>query len=666
LIQIPELTPELLKELGRSLGDCTFDDENQIRFLRALDSCEVQAAPGNGKTTLLIAKLALLSRTWTSRAQGVCVISHTNAARDEVERALLGHPEASAFLSYPHFIGTVTTFLHQYLALPYLRGLGWSVERIDDDAFAAAAKRAMRGKASLVKRTKQQNGKLLRQTEAWVSNLELADDFTCVAGHPPDRLKVRALRGQHGPSTDCGSDLQSLKAELVNQGIYRFGDLVAMAKKSLDLSPNLADRIRRRFPLVLLDEAQDTSGRQLQILNRLFGNGAVAYQRLGDRNQTLYESFSEGETLWEPSATVLPLNRTRRFGPEIAAFASRLTTRHGQQIQGEPGLPCRRTLLLFDQASIGRVHSAYVEEIRNHWPNRPGPPAKLWAVASRHSSYSPRGPWLPKSLVDYYPNYRADSSSSAQAETLCRMMQKASLLHAAGGQPRASLALAESALVRYLRLYGYTAEDGGRIHNANIWRTSLFSEDPCRSLAVRRLFLDSILKGNSAWVKNEWESFCDRLKTCLSLDDPPSGNEALKVFLEFAVSEAMAAATPTRTTKFAELNGLSVHLGSIHSVKGRTVDAVLLVESEIWKGAKAEDKCMDLEAILPHAFGIENCDFSENDARLSAATNVFVGVTRARQVLALAVRKSAVSTDLLDAARNQGWVVRDLTLASAR
>ncbi|WP_223620644.1 UvrD-helicase domain-containing protein [Lysobacter sp. ESA13C] len=665
MIRIPELTPELLDELGKSLGGCTFDDENQIRFLRTVDSCEVQAAPGNGKTTLLIAKLALLSRTWTSRVQGVCVISHTNAARDEVEKALLGHAAASVFLGYPHFIGTVTAFLHQYLAMPYLRGLGWSVERIDDDAFAAAAKRAMRGKASLVKRTKQRKGMFARQTETWASNLELADDFTCMAGQPPDRLKVRALRGQHGPSTDCGSDLESLKTELVNQGIYRFGDLVALAKKALDLSPNLADRVRRRFPLVLLDEAQDTSGSQLKILNTLFGNGGAAYQRLGDRNQTLYEGFAEEDTLWAPAAAVIPLNRTRRFGSEIAAFASSLTTRHRQQIQGEPGLPCRRTLLLFDQASIDRVHPAYVEEIQTHWPNPPGPPAALWAVASRHSSYRPRGAWLPKSLVDYYPSYRADSSSSAQAETLCRMMQKASLLHAGGGQPRASLAFAESALVRYLRLYGCTAENGGRIHNANLWRIPLFSEDRCRSLAVRRLFRDSILMGTSAWAKNEWESFCERLKTCLGLGDASGDKDALKLFLEFEDREAMTASTPTQSAKLAQIDGLSVHLGSIHSVKGRTVDAVLLVESEIWKGNKTEDKCMDLETILPHAFGIEECDFSGNDAHLTAATNAFVGVTRGRQVLALAVRRSAVSVQLLAAARDQGWIVRDLTLAPA-
>src|SRR5260370_901842 len=105
-MQIPNLTPELLAEVGKDLGGCDFTDANQINFLSATQSCDVQAAPGNGKTTLLAAKLALLSRTWKSRVQGVCVISHTNAAREEIEKLLAAHPSAGAFLGYPHFVGT--------------------------------------------------------------------------------------------------------------------------------------------------------------------------------------------------------------------------------------------------------------------------------------------------------------------------------------------------------------------------------------------------------------------------------------------------------------------------------------------------------------------------------------------------------------------------------
>jgi DNA helicase-2/ATP-dependent DNA helicase PcrA len=293
MIDIPDLTPELLAELGKELGGCDFTHGSQISFLGFRTSCDVQAVPGNGKTTLLVAKLALLSRTWHSRTEGVCIISHTNAARHEIERTLLKHPTASAFLSYPHFVGTVTNFINRYLALPYLRGLGWSVQYIDDEAFAATALKRYRRKRHLSAQSRMRSGQCRNQVENWVKNLELASEFECAASSPLIRVKVRHRKGQHGPTTDCGGELEELKAELVDDGHFRFGDMTTLAGKALAVCPSLAARLRQRFLLVLLDEAQDTNGQQLNLLNRIFGESAVAFQRLGDQNQTLYEDSEE-------------------------------------------------------------------------------------------------------------------------------------------------------------------------------------------------------------------------------------------------------------------------------------------------------------------------------------------------------------------------------------
>ncbi len=60
MIDIPDLTMELLGELGKELGGCDFTHESQTTFLGLRTSCDVQAVPGNGKTTLLAAKLAIL------------------------------------------------------------------------------------------------------------------------------------------------------------------------------------------------------------------------------------------------------------------------------------------------------------------------------------------------------------------------------------------------------------------------------------------------------------------------------------------------------------------------------------------------------------------------------------------------------------------------------
>ena len=315
MIDIPELTPELLDELRKELGGCTFVGANQRAFLSANDSCDVQAAPGNGKTTLLVAKLALLSRCWTSRSQGVCVISHTNAAREEVEKKLFSHAAASAFLTYPHFIGTVTAFIDRFIALPYLRGLGWSVQRIDDDVFAAIADSRWRSKPTLVRFSRANQGRNAHSVSRWACDMELQATFVCAPEVRPGRLAIKDKGNrQPGPHTNSGAELEQLKAEIVNDGFYRFADMTAIACQAIERCPALVERIRERFPLVLLDEAQDTNGAQLALLDRLFGEG-VAYQRLGDQNQTLYEDENlRPEDYWNAGEGVIPLNETRRFG----------------------------------------------------------------------------------------------------------------------------------------------------------------------------------------------------------------------------------------------------------------------------------------------------------------------------------------------------------------
>lgn len=385
MFEILPLTPELLAELGDELGGCDFTDPSQIDFLAKAAPCDVQAAPGNGKTTLLAAKLALLSRNWTTRRRGVCVISHTNAARTEVEDLIARHPTAARLMAYPHFTGTVTAFINQYLALPYLRGLGWHVRQIDDDAFAAEALRRYPSFWALKKQAERAGATVAK----WVGNLTLDPAFDDVR-HEPESLIVQRQKGQHGADTDCGKALSKLKAAMVKSGIYRYADMTALAWRALRENPALAERLRDRFPLVILDEAQDTHGDQLRLLEHVFKQDGAAFQRLGDSNQTLYEDDGAAPAYWTPGPECIPLDTSRRFGGEIAGFASRLTARQAQTIVGLGARPASRVMFLFDEASIGRVLGAFAEEARALWGGDCST-RDVWAVASRHNLAGKKG-----------------------------------------------------------------------------------------------------------------------------------------------------------------------------------------------------------------------------------------------------------------------------------
>jgi len=654
MFEILPLTPELLAELGDELGGCDFSDPSQTAFLTKVTPCDVQAAPGNGKTTLLAAKLALLSRNWSTRQQGVCVISHTNAARTEVEDLIARHPTAARLMTYPHFTGTVTAFINQYLAFPYLRGLGWSVRLIDDDAFAAEALRRYPQWRVLDRLAKDPKFKLQRKLEDWIARLDLSAAFTSIDAEPK-ALTVRCRKGQWGAHTDCGKALECLKASMVRSGLYRYADMTALAWRAIRETPALGDRLRQRFPLVILDEAQDTNGEQLELLEHIFKHENAAFQRLGDSNQTLYEDDGAKPAYWSPGPDCIPLDTSRRFGGDIAAFASRLTSRKAQTIVGLGPKPGLRVIFLFDEATIGGVLGAFADEARALWGGD-CTSRDVWAVASRHTLARNKGEWRPKSLVDYHPAYRNESGTRAKANSLCRQLQKAAVHHAATRSPMEVSELLAAGISGLASAYGWMAANDRPVTVHNVWSTltHLRSGSP---RAVKLLLREHVLCGNAVWEEAAWLALLEELLPLFG--EPPEGSkDEIKRFCCFVSEEKANLADPQRrSTKQLRLNDLTLRLGSIHSVKGKSVDGILVVESEVWKGSRADEQCIDLSTVLPRAFGVTDEPFA--GVQITAATNVFVGVTRPRELLGLALRKSEAAK-LIGPAEEQGWKLVDL------
>lgn len=659
MFKILPLTPELLAELGDELGGCDFTDPSQTDFLAKTTSCDVQAAPGNGKTTLLAAKLVLLSRNWLTHKQGVCVISHTNAARTEVENLIARHPTAARLIGYPHFTGTVTAFINQYIALPYLRGLGWHVRQIDDDAFADEALRRYTAWGVLDNLAKNKKLKLKRRLEEWIAFLDLDSAFTSTDPEP-SALAVRRRKGQWGAHTDCGKALESLKASMVKSGLYRYADMTALAWRALRENVGLAERLRDRFPLVILDEAQDTLGDQHLLLHNVFKQDGTAFQRLGDCNQTLYEADGEAPTYWTPVPGCIPLDTSRRFGGDIADFASHLTARRAQTIIGLSNRPATRVMFLFDEATIGGVLGAFAEEAHALWGGECST-RDVWAVASRHNLPRKKGAWQPKSLVDYHPPYRSGAGSRSNARFLHQQLRKAAVHHAAERHPAEVSEMLAVGISILARAHGWRTANGRPIATHNVW-AALSYRDLVLPRAVRRLLRDNVLAGDAVYEQAAWLTFMEQLLVLFS----PYSHGVEADILEFcgfvAEQNAELAVAERHFSKHVQFDELRLRLGSIHSVKGKSVDGILVVESEVWKGSGADEHCIDLSTVLPRAFGVTDQQFT--GVALTAATNVFVAVTRPRQLLGVALRKSEALT-LMEPAQAQGWKLVDLVARAA-
>ena len=206
-----------------------------------------------------------------------------------------------------------------------------------------------------------------------------------------------------------------------------------------------------------------------------------------------------------------------------------------------------------------------------------------------------------------------------------------------------------------------THPDGRPITTRGLWY-ALREKNPQLPLQVQRLIHDHIIVGDAAWSADAWELFRDEF--CAAFPDTDALAVEPATFLQFAPYHGHEQARPNEQqqscTRF-DYDGVPITLGSIHSVKGKTVDSILSVETEVYRGRALTDRAMDLGTVLPHAFGLVDRDFMGNEAQLAAATNVFVAATRTRQLLAFAMRSNVADDALRDTAREQDWIIRDLT-----
>lgn len=110
--------------------------EDARNVIRCWHSTDVAACPGSGKTTVLLAKLKLLAdRMPLENGAGICVLSHTNVAIDEIKNRLSAY--ADRLLSYPNYIGTIQSFVDRFVTMPYLRSIsGQNVHVIDGLIYA--------------------------------------------------------------------------------------------------------------------------------------------------------------------------------------------------------------------------------------------------------------------------------------------------------------------------------------------------------------------------------------------------------------------------------------------------------------------------------------------------------------------------------------------------
>lgn len=630
-------------------------DDSRRNAIKNFETMDFEACPGSGKTTLLVAKLAIMANKWRSRRQGICVLSHTNAARSEIGTRLGSSSAGSALLQYPHFVGTIHSFVNAFIATPWLRSKNISVKVIDTDL-------------TLSKRWY----KIPYKKRAYLEKKNIdkyALQYDRIGFNSDDMIKL----GEHTPTYKM---LVDVCRDTSNEGYFCYDEMFVWAHELLDLRPDVISFIRSRFPYLFIDEAQDNSELQSRLLNRLFSDGEhpIIRQRFGDSNQAIYQNTKQktgAQTDPFPAITKSDLPRSYRFGQLIADLAKPLGITSQELIGAGPSsalVSCTDRaprLFLFNDETVTHVLDHYGQTLLEEFSPVELSQGKYFAVSGVHSA-DPESvpPKIPRTMCHYAPQYSSttakqdtvlDSFSQFISRARCSMVGNGDVHHLVNATASATLHLAS--------LLDDTFE-ASRRYSSHRYLQELLAEHEALS-SYRNLILLVIAKRGSI-TKVEWRDECCSL--ALSVASAITGASQLSTaavnFIRW--SESLGEEDGQEPSLFNRVENVfsyprddpkvHINLGSIHSVKGKSLTATLVLDSFFKKHHLIELKPW----LLGERSGGKDKKKGlvwEGPELLSRLKLHYVAMTRPSHLLCLAMRDDSLTSEELAILQTRGWKV---------
>lgn len=619
------------------LGNVSFDAPRRD-IIKKLDSFDVQAFPGSGKTTVLIAKLAILAKKWPYEHKGICVLSHTNVAREEIETRLGQTDLGKKLLSYPHFVGTVHSFFDTYISIPWLRSNANPITLIDRDIV-------------LEKRWK----KLSYGTRDFLTRRNKTET-ACEAVSHPVSVDIGC-----GETTASYQNVKSVVEQSQKDGFFTFNEMLYIAKHAISECPSASIATQTRFPILFIDEAQDTSGLQWELINSLFNDSKVsARQAYGDANQAIFQSYSSKEhvSVFPSEENLMTIPNSHRFGYDIAKIADSLAiSQKGLVGSSEAYIKNEKqhTVFLFDKTKPETLLCAYAKHILSCFTDEElSENSKLgcYVVGMVHNKDAEPtdSVHFPVGLKDYYSQYSPGASKAniqfthmidyfrAGASTLESTYDYAHFLELVSCAFRRiindnSTSIVSTTSKAFAGLLSVVSpEQQQKFRKAMLYVIKLpFScvEEWCEVIRICKIILKKFF-GIIAYspLSLEWT------------DPTDIGGERV----------TRNNVNPKNVFVFTDVDSkrtVSIRMASIHSVKGRTHLATMVVET-YWYD-------FNIKSLFPWLCGKPKKQIGDRNANRMKCH--YVALTRAKGLICLAAPKDSVTDEEQTLLRENGWKI---------
>lgn len=329
----------------------------QSSFLEAEGRVVVKACPGSGKTYSVASKLMAYLDNWDSYHQGVAVLSFTNIASEEIYKKALLLNKGIGKLDYPHYIGTVDSFINEFIVLRY----GYLKTHDKVRPLIALS----------------DNWKLPYKywrpecyRKGCVDNIEKFQWGIDNKFYKDKEAVACELRGKF-PLLPC----QQYKLLLMKKNVVFQNEVASFAYRLLKEYPMIATAIVERFPVIIIDEAQDTSEEQMAVFDLLTEAGIKSIFLVGDPDQAIYEwrnaspeCFNKkiGEDSWDCIELTGNFRSSQHICNATAWFSATLQGKRTSEAMGkDKNDPQKPILLLTNGNSELEVINFFLDKCRS-------------------------------------------------------------------------------------------------------------------------------------------------------------------------------------------------------------------------------------------------------------------------------------------------------------
>lgn len=278
------------------------------------DNLMLTACPGSGKTRVIISKLTRVVDEVRGTPRSVACITYTNAGVHEIEARLRKHIQPGDDICYD--ICTIHSFCLNHIFRPFchlIRGYkkGFKVLTQDSAEF------------------EHHVTAILAKHGRYNPSFNDFDEFTQLRVSPQGKPVGNAI--EHG----------SLTPEIANEywnrirmsGFIDFANIIYYSLILLRRRPEILSYVSSKFAWILVDEFQDTTDLQVEILTLIAEAGRTRFMLVGDPYQSIFRFAGARPDLADEFAarinarTDLGLSGNFRSSPPILAHAELLLPR---------------------------------------------------------------------------------------------------------------------------------------------------------------------------------------------------------------------------------------------------------------------------------------------------------------------------------------------------